>query len=206
MKIMNNNIGVYIIDSEGFINLRENHSEIWDNFLKQIAVLRWGYDENNLDSRINTLKNNLLDFTSFITFAEKEQRVSQNNKSLAYNNVIGFAYFCQDENDEKQWYYGGLAVHAKYRRLGIFRRLVIHRHKQTGQLITYIHPQIAESMIEMAMLELKSRKASKLFTYIEKDNKSSILLHKKFGFIPSENQENINGFEKNNRIVYEYIV
>ena len=203
---MNSDISVFFIESEGFKDLSENHSEQWNNLLNQIAVLRWGYDENKIESRINTLKNDLLAFNSFCVFAVKNKMPLQ-SKSWENINLIGFAYFCQDENDENQWYYGDLVIHPKYRKLGIFKRLVITRHWKSGKLISCINSQIAERILKNnAMLELKHRKASKLFTYIEKDNKSSILLHEKLGFFPSENQEIINGFDKNNRIVYECIV
>ena len=170
---MDNNIRVFFIASE-------DYGRISNDLLRQIAVLRWGYDENKLDSWINALRNDPFGLTSFYVFAVKGEMDLRNSKDI---NIVGFAYFCQDENDENQWYYGDLVVHSKYRRKGI-----------------------ATKIIDVSMRELQERKALKLFTYIDKDNKSSILLHEKLSFHPNENQANINGFDKNDRIVYERIV
>jgi len=192
------NIKTYIINGEGFTQLSDDaKNNLSDGLLKQIAILRWGYDENKSDNRINNLIDDLSGLKSFYTFVTKGDR--QINTP-----IIGTAYFCQDENNEKHWYYGDLVVHRRYKRLGIFRRLAIHRHWRTGRLMVCIHPQIAEDMIDMAMRELRMRKASKLFAYVAKDDKSSIALHKRLGFVPSENQENINDFDKNDKIVFSY--
>jgi GNAT superfamily N-acetyltransferase len=156
-------------------------------FLRKIAVLRWGNDDR-LDSWINDLKNSPR--PSFFIFA--------NSDSSNRDNIIGLAYFFHDETDEKRWYYSDLTAHPKYRRLGIFRRLVVQRHLKSGRLMSYINPQIAERMIDLALIEMKIREASKLCTYIDKNNKSSILLHKKLGFIPNENE-----IDKGGRILYE---
>ena len=164
------NSRIYIFDtSSEYITYNED-------LLRQIAILRWGYDESKLDSWANSLKRDLFGFISFYVFGTAD------TIKLNGNKVIGFAYFCQDENDEKHWYYGDLIVDSKYRRSGIATR-----------------------MIEMGILNLKggNRKASKLFTYIDKDNTSSIVLHEKLSFSPAEKQESINGFDKDNRIVYE---
>ena len=108
-------------------------------------------------------------FTSFYVFA------------LTDNTVIGFAYFCQDEINKGQWYYGDLITHTEHRRLGI-----------------------ATKIIEHGIQFLKEKNALKLFTYVDKNNNSSIALHKKLSFSISENQESINGFDKTDRIVYEF--
>lgn len=178
------NSRAYIIDSEGFINLRENHSEQWNDLLDQIAVLRWGYDDNKLDGWVNTLKNDLFSFNSFFVFAVKDHTAFQ-SKSWKNMNRIGFAYFCQDKNDGTQWYCGDFVIHTKYKRL------------------------IASKVVCQAVHALKERKASKLFMYIDKNDKSSILLHKKLSsdwrttFIRNENQDVINAFDKNYGIVYQ---
>ena len=162
------NSKIYFIENE-------NYSRIPDYFLRQIAILRWGYDENKLDSWANRLKSDTFGFTSFYMLASPDLDFTKQS-----SKIIGFAYFCQDENNENYWYYGDLIIHSEYRRSGIATR-----------------------MIETGMIELKCRKASKLFTYIDKDNESSILLHEKLSFIPSAKQGVINGFDKNDRIIYE---
>ena len=160
--------------AEGFhIHLSKSN-----DILRQIAVLRWGNDENKLDSWINTLRSEPPGVPSFYVLRYKDVWKKQTGKK-----VIGCAYFWQDETNENHWYCNDLIVAAKYRRLFI-----------------------AAKMFEMAMCELKVQKASKIFTYIDKADKSSIKLHEKLSFIPSEKQENINGFDKNNRIVYERIL
>jgi len=156
--------------SENEINIliNEDYNDISNDLLKQAVILRWGYNEDKLDNWINNMRRDPFGLNSFYIFA------------LIDNNVIGFAYFCQDENNENQWYYGDLITHSEYRRLGV-----------------------ATKIIEHGIQALKKKKALKLFTYIDNDNKSSILLHEKLFFILSENQEAVNGFDKNNRIVYE---
>jgi hypothetical protein len=178
-------IRVYLVSGEGFNRLSDDLKNNLHNndLLRQIAILRWGYDENKLDDRINNLISDLSGLKSFYVYATKgDWQVN--------TPIIGIAYFCQDENNEKHWYYGDLTIRTKLR----FRRL-----------------GIATRMIDMAMLELRGREALKLFTYVDKDDKFSILLHKKLSlyrqprnpFIPGEEQKSINGFDKNDKIVYE---
>jgi len=175
------NIRVYMMDTMQLKQWHEKNESIHfgmeqDDLLRQIAILRWGNDESKLDGWVNRLQNDPFGFVSFYAFAIKDGLKDGIRKKNG--KVIGFAYFCQDENNENHWYYGDLVV--SIRRSGVATR-----------------------MVEMAMLELRQRKASKLFTYIDKDNKPSTLFHEKLSFAPSEKQESINGFDKDNRVVYE---
>jgi GNAT superfamily N-acetyltransferase len=195
--ILDKNIGAYIVASE-------NYSKILRHLLKKIAFLRWGDDESKLDNWMNTLKNTPSDdFTSFFVFAIKERTTLSHSQKHDDIDVIGFAYFCQDENNENQWYCGDLAVHPKYRRLGIFKRLTFHGRGISGRL------GVAEKILEQGLHELRGRNKAKLFTHIDKNDKFLKLSYKRlsfwtrYSFIPSEEKNNINGFDKNDKIAYE---
>jgi len=171
---MNDRKKIYIISGEDFNRLSDDaKNKVSNGLLRRMSILLWGYDEEKLNSCINDMVADLAGLKSFYVFVQKGDL--QTNTA-----IMGIAYFRQDENNEKQWYCRDFIVRAKYR-----------------------GPQIAKEMIEMAMRELSVRKASKLFIYVAKDGKSSILAHKKLGFIPSENQEDIDDIRKSDKIVYE---
>ena len=74
---MYNDICVFMIESADYSRVEQLgkiNREKWDNFLKQIAILRWGYDEKKLNSQINYLKNDPFEFTSFYSFAVKDEK------------------------------------------------------------------------------------------------------------------------------------
>ena len=198
-------MSVYFVKSQNYSQIATFQE--WEILLKRIAVLRWGNDESKFDIWINTLRNTPHDdCTSFILFAIKGRMDMVQNKIWENIKLMGFAYFCQDETDKNQWHCRNFVVHPKYSgRMGIFRRLEIRRHPINKRLFTYWEP-VSENMINQAMYELRDRKATKLFAYLDRANKSSILLHEKFSFKPSENQNNINGFNKDDRIMYERIL
>ena len=150
------------------ITISEKFDEISDDILQQIATLRWGYNKEKVNAWANTMKTDRFGFTSFYAFA------------IIENKVIGFAYFCQDEDNEDNWYYGDLVVHDEHRRQGV-----------------------AVEIVKTAMQFLKNKKALRLFTYIDNDNQASMLLHEKMSFFQSDTQESVNGFDFSGRIVYE---
>jgi len=158
-----NNIKIYIYEiNEAFENgefKNKTYNDYFIGLLRQIAVLRWGddYDDDKLQNWINTLKNNTS--PSFFVVAAKGKEPKRGPIVSEKNPIIGFAHFCQDKNNENQWYYDDLVIHAKYNRLGIFRRLVITRHLRTGRLIGYVQKQVAERIIENGMLAIKGKKA-----------------------------------------------
>jgi len=158
-----------MINNEINVLISENYNEIPDDILKQTVILRWGFNEEKLDNWVNNMRRDSFGFTSFYVFA------------LTNNNVIGFAYFCQNETNESQWYYGDLIIHTEHRRSGV-----------------------ATKIIEHGIQYLKKKNASKLFTYVDKNNNSSIALHEKLSFSISESQEPINGFNKIDRTIYEF--
>ena len=151
------------------IQISENYAEIPGKQLKQTAILRWGRrDRKWLAKQIQGMRRDRFGFTSFYAFA------------LAGKKVVGFAYFCQDESDPAQWYYGDLAVHKKHRRKGV-----------------------ATAIVEEGFLALKAKNAAKLFTYIDSGNDASLAFHQKLSFVRSERQDPINGLLMDGRAVYE---
>ena len=181
------------VETENEVN-DERYSRHLSDFLRQIAVLRWGDDANKLDSRINDLRNDPFLRNSFYVYATKEKADAAMGYSREKNNMIGFAYVCQDETNENHWYYD-LVIQPKHKRSGIAERMIDY-------VIMNIRSMITAN---------KQSETPKLFTYIDKDDPSILKLHKKlsergYEFFPSERQENINGFDKGGRIVYECII
>jgi RimJ/RimL family protein N-acetyltransferase len=165
-----NGIEIIIMDSLKTID---------NSLLEKTVILRWGYNKDKLTLWKEHMKNmspewpsGIEDLPEFYLFVTQDE------------NVIGYAYFCQNELDNIVWYYGDLIVDKLYRR-----------------------KEVATKIIEKGINEIVRRGASKIVTYIDNDNEASQNLHKKIGFCISPHQNEINGFIKGDeRTVYEYSV
>jgi len=151
------------------IQISEYAGEITGKQLKQTAILRHGRSgRKKLAKDIGHMRRDPFGFTSFQVFA------------LAGEKVVGFAYFCQDESDAAQWYYGDLAVRERHRRKGI-----------------------ATAIVEKGICAIKEKNAAKLFTHIDDGDEVSFAFHQEMLFVPSERKEQINGFIVTGRTIYE---
>jgi len=66
-------------------------TDLSDDLLGQLAVLRWGYNKEKIEQWKNHMRKNSFGFKCFYLLAVKN------------NCVIGFAYFCENEINNKQW-------------------------------------------------------------------------------------------------------
>ena len=151
------------------ILISEYAGEVSGKQLKQTAILRHGRrNRRQLAKNVAHMRRDPFGFSSFQVFA------------LAGEKAVGFAYFCRDEGDPAQWYYGDLVVHPRHRRKGI-----------------------ATAIVGEGIRAITEKNATKLFTYIHRGDDASLALHEKLSFIRCETQEPINGFLMDGRAVYE---
>ena len=155
------------------ILVSENYNEIPEKLLRQTVILRWGrQSRKRLAKETGRMRRDIFGFTSFYVFAP------------AGRKVVGFAYFCRDESDAAQWYYGDLVVHKRCRRKGV-----------------------ATAILEGGIRVIKEKGAAKLFTHVDSGNEASVLLHEKLSFVRSERREQINGFIVGDRdVIFERAV
>ena len=146
-------------------------NQLDDIVLGKIVILRWGFNQDKLDAWKNHMRNNTACFHHLLIYAQ------------ANDEVIGYAFFCENEVNAEQWYYGDLIVSDNFRRNGI-----------------------ASDMIVKGIESLTCINVKELFTYVDYDNEISKYMHEKLGFTISDKHEMINGFLNDNQFVYKYAV
>ena len=152
------------------IQISENYAELPEKQLRQTARLRHRrQSRRQLAKNSKAMRRDPFGYVSFYVFALKRK------------NVVGFAYFCRNESDAAQWYYGDLVVRKTYRYRGI-----------------------ATELLEQGIRALKAKNAAKLVTYIDYGNEGSLAFHQKMSFARSERQQPFNGLLMEGRAVYEH--
>ena len=88
-----------------------------------------------------------------------------NSEIVGYSKIV----YCEKEDAPKGWYVGGILVQPNFRRRGV------------GEKLT-------EKLIEIA-----KSKTDTLYSFINAQNKSSITLHEKLGFVEFDRRSSIMG-------------
>jgi len=91
----------------------ENYKTIAYDTLKQIVLMRWEYNDDEIDGAVAFMREPPFGFVSFYVIALRNCGM-----------VIGFAQFFRDEDDNTLWTYGDLEIHNDYRKLGIATRII----------------------------------------------------------------------------------